>query len=99
MLTPAAPLRPGATNAPAAPVTPGAPRPRPRRDVPLPRTWPIGAAEIVGFLILNGLLIGASGALLGAGAVGCDPPKETEPEPEDKLPPGNDKGDDNTICH
>ena len=57
MLTPAAPLRPGATNAPAAPVTPVAPRPR--RDVPLPRTWPIGAAEIVGFLILNGLLIGA----------------------------------------
>ena len=58
MLTPAAPLRPGASQPPAA--APTAPvEPRPRRDVPLPRTWPIGAAEIVGFLVLNGLLIGA----------------------------------------
>lgn len=47
---------------------------------------------------LNGLLIGASASILGAGAAGCD--GETgETTPDDKLPPGNDKGDNNTICH
>lgn len=44
-LTPAAPLTPA--------VPPGA------ASVPLPRTWPIGAYEIVGLLVGNGLLIAA----------------------------------------
>jgi protoporphyrinogen oxidase len=44
---------------------------------------------------LNGLLVGASGMLIGAGAAGCEDPKATEPA----LPPGNDKGDNNSVCH
>jgi protoporphyrinogen oxidase len=46
---------------------------------------------------LNGMLIGASGALLGGGVAGCEGGEtETTPEP---LPPGKDAGDNNTICH
>lgn len=46
---------------------------------------------------LNGLLIGASAALLGGGAAGCKKEgTETVPDP---LPSGQDKGDNNSICH
>ena len=58
MLTPAAPLRPRSRRDAR-----GTRRTGRRRahggTVPLPRTWPIGAAEIVGILVVNGLLIGA----------------------------------------
>ena len=49
---------------------------------------------------LNGLLVGATGALIGTGAAGCDDPLYTKPIPEPiPLPPGEDKGDDHTVCH
>ncbi|MBK8257960.1 MAG: FAD-dependent oxidoreductase [Polyangiaceae bacterium] len=45
---------------------------------------------------LNGLLVGASAAVLGASASGCD---DGGTDPIDELPPGSYKGDNNTICH
>lgn len=47
---------------------------------------------------LNGLLVGASAVVIGAGAAGCDG-GETETTPNDTLPPGVDKGDNNSVCH
>lgn len=44
---------------------------------------------------LNGMLVGASGLLLG-GMAGCDDGGGTTPE---DLPPGKDAGDNNEICH
>lgn len=47
---------------------------------------------------LNGMLVGASGVLLGGSLAGCEG-GETETNPPDELPPGKDAGDNNTICH
>ncbi len=51
-LTPVAPLAPRALG-------PADAAPRRGRPLPLPRTWSIGAYEIVGILVGNGLLIAA----------------------------------------
>lgn len=43
---------------------------------------------------LNGMLVGASGLLVGGGVAGCE-----GGEIEEELPPGKDAGDNHTICH
>lgn len=58
----------------------------------------LGARPVRRRDFLNGLLVGASAAVLGGSLAGCDDGGETTP-PEDELPPGNDKGDNHTICH
>ncbi len=63
-----------------------------------PLSHTLGARPVRRRDFLNGLLVGASAAVLGGGLSGCDGGGETT-SPGDELPPGKDAGDDNTICH
>lgn len=72
------------------------PNPHAPSEPPRELASTLGARTVRRRDFLNGLLVGATSALLGTGAAGCE--KETETTPEE-LPPGQDKGDNNGICH
>lgn len=72
------------------------PNPHARPEPPRELEPTLGGRPVRRRDFLNGLLVGATSAWLGAGAAGCK--EETESTPAE-LPPGNDKGDNNSICH